>query len=215
MRRARPSGMRVIGLVLAVIFGAVGFVVSASAPAAACYCMTAGVQGSLDAADVVVTGLLIEKEDPPQRRLMSSTDPITYTVDVESTYKGEPLDEAVFTSAMSGASCGLEGLVVDERYTFFLQRTGPRNSSLARGEPGDLVGFLCGGTRPARDAIERRLVALTGPPVSVAVEPPAPVSPMPVVRDDSRAAWVLPATGAVLTGLGAAAVLVWRRRTRS
>jgi hypothetical protein len=213
MRALRVLLVGVVGLL-----GTLALVTGTAGPAAACSCVIAKPAQQLRAADVVVTGVLVSMQDPPRRRLMSSLDPITYTVAVESTYKGEPQAELVFTSAMSGASCGLEGMEVDRRYTFFLTRVGPGVSRFVDAEPGDLVSGLCSGTRPSRDSLDRRLTALAGPAVLATDMDPSPAadrSPTSVEaeRPDEPAAWAWPAAGGVLTVLAAAVVLVWRRRT--
>ena len=163
MRARRRVLLGVLGLL-----GSLLVVAGAAGPAAACSCVISTPAQQLRGADVVIPGVLVSMQDPPRRRLMSSSDPITYTVAVESTYKGDPRAEVVFTSPMSGASCGLERMEVDRRYTFFLTRVRPGVSRFLDLEPGDLVGGLCSGTRPSREAVDPDVAELAGPPVLAA-----------------------------------------------
>ena len=163
--------MRLLLIGVLGLLGSLLVVTGAAGPAAACSCAMSTPALQRRGADGVVTGVLVAMQDPPQRRLMSSSDPITYTVAVESTYKGEPQAEVVFTSPMYGASCGLERMEVDRRYTFFLTRVRPGVSRFLDVEPGDLVGGLCSGTRPSREAVDPRVTALAGPPVLAPASP--------------------------------------------
>ncbi len=146
--------MRLLRLLLLAVFVSSGMVVTGGAgPAFACSC---AYQQTL--ADEIFAGTLVSMADPPQRDVMSSTDPITYTVAVDAVYRGDVGIVAVFGSPMFGASCGLESMVVDRRYLFFVSTDG-----------SDRTASLCGGTGPATpsrlDAVER----LTGAPAQPAV----------------------------------------------
>ena len=74
----------------------------------------------VDGADEIFAGTLTGMSGPPERGVVSSTDPITYTVAVDAVYRGDVGSVAFFESAMSGASCGLEGMTVDRRYLVFV-----------------------------------------------------------------------------------------------
>lgn len=166
--------------VLAMVLATIGLVAVAAVPAMACSCATFTTEQAFKRADVVATGVLRDIQEPPAATMRSSTDPVTYTATVESTYKGRPSEELVFTSALYGASCGLEGMEEGERYVFFLQRVGAKPRWL-NGEPGDLVGSLCGGTRRAGGAVDARLVDIAGPPTT-ALDVSRPQSPEGVGR---------------------------------
>ena len=99
------------------------------------------------------TGTVADKEPPPKRPVMSSMDPVTYTFDVERAFKGDPSGTVPVLSAMDGASCGLEGVRVGQRYVVF--------ASAGRG--GDLWASLCGGTAPWSADLQADVVAATGP----------------------------------------------------
>lgn len=157
--------MRLLLLGVLGLLGSLLVVTGAAGPAAACSCISATPAQQVRRADVVVTGVLVGIGEPSSGRVVSSSDLVAYRVAVESTYKGEPQDEVVFTSPMSGASCGLESMEVDRRYTFFLTRVEPGVSRFLDLEPSDLVGGLCSGTRPSREAVDPRVTELTGPPV--------------------------------------------------
>lgn len=191
----RPSDVRAIGLVLAVLLGALGVVVSTAGPAAACSCATVGLGQYVDQADVVVTGVLESVDEPDGGLFVDEPQTVGYRVRVESTYKGQARENLVFTSAAMSSSCGVGPLDLSRRYTFFLTRDGE-----------GLTSGLCSGNRPSADNVDRRVAALAG-------EPRAPLPGGP--DDDSDSQWWLPVTGAVLAGLGLVGLLVRRRRTSS
>lgn len=203
-----------IRLTLAVLLGIGGLVLAVAGPSFACSCAMASTKDYVQGADVIVTGTLAELQDPPQQQVMSSTDPVTYTVTVDRVFKGDAGSEVEFTSAVSGASCGLEGMTADRRYTFFLNE----------GADG-LTASLCGGTAPARGGLEKQVIRWTGPaatpaaaPSPPARSPAAPTTPAVESADAgtpsrSPAPWLLAtAAGAVLAGVG---LWRWRRRATS
>lgn len=177
-------------------------------PAFACSCALSTVRDHVGYADVIVIGTLTNIEDPPKKRIMSSGDPVTYTVAVDQTFKGEPSSEVLFTSAMSGATCGLEGLQADRRYAFFLNSAGK-----------GLDASLCGGTAPASLKLDAQIARWTGPPETPAVAPavaaPGEVdaheSDAPSSESSSNLSWVL--AGGVAIILIAGACLVLRARS--
>lgn len=191
-RRLLLGCVHAIGLVLSVLLGAVGMVVTASAPAMACSCASDRLSSYVEGADVIVTGVLEDVEESGGG-LFGGEGEATYRVGVESTFRGEATSDLVFTSAANSSSCGVGTLDLDRRYTFFLNRG-----------PEGLSSSLCSGNQLASEDLERRLVALTG----------APTAPLPSPEEERDRGWWLPATGAGLTVLAAAALLVWRRRTR-
>jgi hypothetical protein len=201
--------MKAIRLALAVLMGGSGLVLGVAEPAFACSCASASTGEYVRYADVIVTGTLIDMQDPPQQPIMSSTDPITYTVAVDRTFKGEPNSEIEFTSAMSGASCGLEGMRVDRNYTFFLNTSG-----------GGLTANLCGGTTSARDGLERQITQSTGPPAMSAGFTPPTATPVADGADEDSSVqstvpfWILATAGGGIAVLAAAGTWLWRRRFR-
>lgn len=149
--------MTTVRLLLAGVLGALSLVVVTAAPSFACSCAMASTAQYVDGADAVFTGTVTDKEPPPKRPVMSSMDPVTYTFDVERWLKGEPEDPVEILSAMSGASCGLEGVRAGQRYVVF--------ASESRRGDRDLWASLCGGTAPWSADLESDVVAATGPGV--------------------------------------------------
>lgn len=199
---ARRSGMRVVRVSLVAVVGLLGsllLVVGGAAPAAACSCAGVGLARYVEMADVVVTGVLEDVEEPDDGLFGGPTGTAEYRVRVESTHKGRATEDLVFTSAADGSSCGVEGIDADRRYVFFL----------TRGQ-AELSSSLCSGNQPASSALDRRLAALVGPATA-----PVPGGPDGGPGEGPDRDWWLPATGAVLAGLGAVGVLVRRRRTAS
>ncbi len=197
-------------MVVSAVLGAGALVlVVNSAPALACSCALGSTGDHVENADVIVTGTLTDAIDPPAAEVMSSDDPITYLVDVEKTFKGDASHQLEFTSAMSGASCGLEGMQVGDRYAFFLY---PENKGLEAN--------LCGGTAPSTPKLERQIAHWTGPPREPAagVEPAS--SPTSTRIDDDEPAqsaaptWLV-VSGAVAGALALAIVLTVAFRRRS
>ncbi len=155
--------MRLLRLLLTVLLASLTIVVIPASPSFACSCARASTEQYVDGADAVFTGTVTGKEPPPERAVMSSMDPITYTFDVERWFKGERENPVEILSAMSGASCGLEGVRAGQRYVVF--------ASESRRGDRELWASLCGGTAPWSADLESDVAAAAGPGV---VEPPSP-----------------------------------------
>lgn len=138
-------------VVLAALLGAAGLVLFTPAAAHACSCVGGDVATYADRADVVFTGTLVEVTPPPARLFWSSGDPARYSFDVERVHQGEVGPSTEVRSAVSGASCGLEGMRTGSRYVVF--------ATLDDG----LWANLCGGTDLARPGLVRRLDRALGP----------------------------------------------------
>src|SRR5688500_12181274 len=104
---------------LVALLAAAGLVLLTPASPHACSCVGGDVAPYADRADVVFTGTLVEITPPPVRLFMSSGDPATYSFDVERVHQGEVGPSAAVRSAVSGASCGLEGMRRGSRYVVF------------------------------------------------------------------------------------------------
>lgn len=143
--------MTVPRLILAALLCAGGLVLLTPVAAQACSCTGGDVATYAERADVVFAGTLLEITPPPERLFMSSGDPATYSFDVDRVHKGEVGPSAEVRSAVSGASCGLEGLRTGSRYVVF-----------ATLEDG-LWASLCGGTGPVRPGVVRQLENAAGP----------------------------------------------------
>ena len=176
--------MRILRLTLVALFCSGMLVTLGVGPALACSCAYTQTRDFVAMADEIVAGTLSREEDPPKNQHMSSGDPITYTLGVDRIYRGDFGAEVVFGSAVSGASCGLEGMVVDRRYVVFLNTDG-----------ADRTASLCGGTAPATSRLQAAVERLTGAPTQPAGtvddrsstdEPPA------TSTDDARAHTVAP-----------------------
>jgi hypothetical protein len=153
--------MRLLRVLLAAVVGALSLVVVAAAPSFACSCAAMSTQQYVDGADVVATATLTGVEPPPKRPVMSSGDPATYTFSVDRAYKGDVDEEVAVVSAVSGASCGLEGMREGRRYVVF--------ASQSQGDDALWAG-LCGGTAPWSADLEADVVAAAAPGVA---EPPS------------------------------------------
>lgn len=157
--------MTTVRLILAGALAALSLVLVTAGPSFACSCANAGTQEYVDGATAVFTGTVTDTEPPPKRPVMSSGDPVTYTFDVDRWFKGGDADPVPVLSAVSGASCGLEGVRVGRRYVVF--------AAESKRDGGDLWASLCGGTAPWSAVLEADVVAATGP----GVESPPSVAP--------------------------------------
>lgn len=183
---------------------AAGLMVFAQAGSAlACSCAFTALNDQVGTADVVATGTLTDVRDPFGGPVVSSTDPIRYVVDVDRVYKGTPHSRIVFRSARLGASCGLEGMHVDRRYMFLLQRD----------SGGHLSANLCGGTRLVNGGVESNVTRVTGPPEA----PPSAAAGRLLRSDDTSATstWLPIGVGGLAVGAASAGYLWWRRRSGS
>ena len=108
------------------------------------------------------TGTLTGIEPPPQREIMSSSDPNTYTFAVDQVFEGEIGAVTEVESAMYGASCGLEGMKTGRAYVVF-----------ATHHQGALTTGLCSGTGPVDLDHVETIEQVTGPgrPVGPDISP--------------------------------------------
>lgn len=181
-------------VVLTMLVTSAALVTGGAAPAFACSCAYNQTSDFVAAADEIFTGTLVRMVDPPQSGVVSSSDPVTYTVEVDGVHRGDVASVATFESAMSGASCGLEGMVVGERYLVFASIDGSRRTSSS-----------CSGTAAAAPGLERAVARLAGapmPPLSgTDVEPTA--TPAVASADDPEGT----AVTSWATGVGVALVV--------
>lgn len=185
--------MRLLASVLLTVLASFGIVVTGGAgPALACSCAFERVPDYVAYADAVFVGTLVEIEGPPKRQIVSSTDPVTYTVAVEEVYEGEVGSTTVFESAMSGASCGLDGMVVDRRYVFFTTADG-----------GVPTASSCGGTAPVTPRRLARVQRLLGTPAT----PLGAVEEAVRTDDDVASSPGLPGWAVAVGLVGVAAIL--------
>jgi HEAT repeat protein len=131
-------------------------------PSAACSC------ASLDPplvrlarTDAVFSGTVIDRIDPRPKdsKIISTGDPIEYTIEIDQVWKGDVGDIASVISARAGASCG---------YTF---KIGETYLIYARLHDGKFHTGLCSRTRSisraGEDLAELSTLSLAGPPRSV------------------------------------------------
>ena len=174
-------------LVLAALLTAAGLVLLTPASAHACSCVGGDVAAYADRADVVFTGTLVEVTPPPERLFWSSGDPATYSFDVDRVHQGEVGPSTEVRSAVSGASCGLEGMQTGSRYVVF--------ATLDDG----LWANLCGGTDPCGRASSADSSTPSGRPGRRRRDPSGGrgrVGRLRRVRRSTRLAWARP------TGVG-------------
>jgi len=193
----------IVLLLFALVLAPVPVLVNATA-ASACSCAFDEPADFVGLADVVVTGTL---SGPERSGIIRRTDePVWYTVAVDDVYQGEATDTMVFSSAASGASCGLENIDSGGRYVVFLTDGSDQEPHVSDG----LTANLCGGTQPYDG---------TGPVADVladlGAEPPQPGTTGSVpVTSGSAQPWLLGA-GLALVAAGAALLVVRLRRRRS
>ncbi|MGH3362084.1 MAG: hypothetical protein ACRDOM_06460 [Nocardioides sp.] len=154
----------------AMLVALAGLVLLSPAPAWACSCAPppTGAEEFTTSADVVIVGTITHREPPPEP-VSSTLDPATYTVAVSRVMRGEAGPTTWVLSAMSGASCGLEGIELGEEYVVFADREG-----------GELWANGCGGTQLATPGFVADVEAVTGPGEPV-------VQPVPVVDEPGSA----------------------------
>lgn len=108
----------------------------------------------------VFVGRLADYAAPPQRAVMSSADPATWTFEVSEVYKGEAARTQEVVSEVSGASCGLE---IPHRGEFlvFAELEHPMDSPTGQyvGD-GQLYAGLCGGTRSTGDGLRLEAISI-------------------------------------------------------
>lgn len=146
-------------LLLAGLLTAVGLVALSPAASYACSCATADPEAYADWADVVFTGTLTDIEPPVPHEVMSSADPNTFTFDVDQVFEGAVAPVAEVESAMSGASCGLEGMKTGRDYVVF-----------ATHHQDTLITGLCSGTGPVDLEHVESIEQVTGPGRPVAAD---------------------------------------------
>jgi Tissue inhibitor of metalloproteinase len=182
--------IRLFVLSVVAALSAVTGVVGLAAPAHACSCAVASQAEHFQDADVVFTGRLVDRQEPPWRPVMSSGDPAALTFEVSRVYRGEAERLQVVETAMSGASCGL---VIDGQGPFLVFTNHAPDGAT-------LTASLCGGTRAIADG---------GPPAFGAGHPPVPGVEEPV--DSSVGAkYAATVVAAVAVAL---AIAGWFRRT--
>lgn len=206
--------MKLLRHLLVSLCAAAGLVVLTQAPTEACSCVAASTAEQVEGADGVFLGTLteIEQTNPGANRIIGSGDPVFYTFDVSETFKGESGD-GVVESVRFGATCGLEGMKVDQMYVVFA----------GKDKSGALDANLCGGTATATP----RLIAAVDAAVGEAAEPasptavPSPAQPVPTQAPsgveptppaDGAPGWAWFAGGVLVAVVGGAVAMRLRSR---
>jgi hypothetical protein len=177
--------IRVFVLSVVAALSAVTTVVVLATPAHACSCAMASEAEYFRHADVVFTGALIDRREPPWRPVMSSEDPAILTFEVSRVHRGEARRWQMVETAVLGASCGLE-----------IEGSGPFLVFANHAEDGaTLTASLCDGTRPIADG---------GAPAFGGSHPPEPGRDGPARSwaDTGPAAMVTSAVAVVLALVG-------------
>lgn len=122
-----------------VLLAASALLALTAVPALACSCVGFTEEEAFARAEAVFTGTVVDYEPPPMRPVSSSADPATWVFYVHDVHKGAVAEpRQAVTSAVSGASCGLE--ISEEQGTYKVFADG------AGAAPGTLGATLCGGT---------------------------------------------------------------------
>lgn len=183
---------RVVARLLSVLVTGIVVVLLGTGVAAACSCALSSLEEQVEFADVVARVVVEDIGGPADPA--SSADPVTYTVAASAVWKGDVESRFTFTSALSGASCGLEGI-----------QQGQDLLLLATSEADGLTSSMCSGTAVATEEQVAALTDLLGDPT-----PPVGGAAVPEVTG-SGGGWLLPAGIAVVAGIGVVAVYVRRR----
>ncbi|WP_243059693.1 hypothetical protein [Nocardioides sp. SR21] len=138
-------------MLLAAALAAVALVAITPSASYACSCAPTSTADSVESADAIFVGTLDEITPPPQRELMSSMDPNTFTFEVHQVLAGSVGSAVEVQSAMSGASCGWEGMEIGQEYVVF-----------AAAGRAALQGNLCTPARGATDRLVAEVAELTG-----------------------------------------------------
>ena len=189
-------------LLIALVLACSG-VVLAQMPAHACKCADSSVQRDANRADVVFSGVVVDRtQGTLGERDREAT---VYEIEADTLYKGDLLRPQVEVSSRIN-SCGLQNLTTDRRYVFFVVEEGP-----------DLTADTCGGTARATGKLETKVVSLLGEGDDLRPKP----DPEPVVVEFTRVQDAEPETltrlaapGAALVLLGLLGLFVVRRATR-
>jgi len=136
---------------LVVAVAAAAFLGIGTETALACSCTSSGTSSgdreALDQADAVFVGEVVRYDPPPEREIMSTADPVTWTFAVTDVYKGDVTASQEVVSEAGGSSCGLE----IPRRGKFLVFASRRSSDMDVGI-GQYYAGLCGGTRSIDEA---------------------------------------------------------------
>ncbi len=116
--------------------------VSGPHPALACSCVPFTKPQLVENATVVFPGVVTGRSRQFSFGIpcsVSSADPVTFSIDVETVYKGDVPKTTTVTTVVGGASCGYE-FVGGKRYTVFATASGGKiETNLCRGNVEGLI----------------------------------------------------------------------------
>lgn len=181
--------LRMVLAVLVLVIAAAGVVpVRPVSPAVACSCMAMSLSEQVERSEVMLRGMIVTIEEP--RVVSSSAEERAYAIEVTQIWRGTVGNPVRVHSAMSGASCGMEGWSVGDDVLLFGERRGDQ----------DAATTLCSGSGRAEPERVKELTDLLGQPGGASPYEPGPPR------------WVLPvAVGGGVILLAAVVVVVSRR----
>jgi len=163
-------------------------------------CSCAGppsVEKQFDMMSAVFSGTVVSMIDPPQKRIMSSADPVTIVFDVDKVWKGEVTESTKVYTAMGGESCGYEHFEIGQQFLVLANST----------DEGQLLTGMCTATMKL-SAAQHEIASLGDGYLPLkAVE-------LPEMEDKTSLAvlWII--SGILILVLGMALVVVLRMRRR-
>ena len=138
-------------------------------PAYACSCVRTDEQQRYEQATHVFKGTVIAAQGAAPTEGEATNEPVLYTFDVISTYKGRVTDPQKVSTPGNSAACGVE-LDGDGPFLVFASRE--------REEAGSgLVMNVCGGTRPIGESDEPTFGRTAPEPAEQEPDVPAPAAP--------------------------------------
>jgi hypothetical protein len=177
-------------LLIALLLASPAVVMSQMTAHAACSCQAGTYQESVEAADVVFSGLLTNQSTG--RTAADGGRETTYQVEAERVYKGD-VTTADVDVVSPRDDCTLGTLETDRRYMFFVTESG-----------AEFMTDRCSGTGVANDEMVRRVERLLGEGQDVTAPPPAE----PEEVEFTKVADAEPETLSRLAAPGAALVIV-------
>lgn len=170
---------KVWGIVLALLAGTAVVSWQQAPRAVACSCAIGTAEEYAGYADLVAKGTVVGVEVPENPA--SSADDATYTLELTEVWKGEPTPTIAVLSAISGASCGIEGIAEGMTITVF-----------ARRDEGAWHTNLCSGTGPDGEGLA---IAALGDPTPIAPDARPTPSPENTPKPDETTSPGPPSTG--------------------
>jgi hypothetical protein len=186
---------RVLGLIAIVVAACPVLLAVTAAPAAACSCLALDDDEAFSLADAVFTGSAVDRRVPSD-----PTAPTTLVFAVDHVYKGDVVATQEIRTPSSSAACGLSP--DRSRLLVFAAEPGTTESGALDASDGQLVAFLCGGTRTvSADAVPASFGTGRAPPVDEAAE-----------GGGGSRGWLVAAVALGVVLVGAGAVVALRRR---